>query len=58
MVKIFKTLSDFCVKHLQCLPDFQKELNLSGKSSIFEIIEVGENKKNKNKIQNIVKNST
>lgn len=45
MVKIFKTLSDFCVKHLQCLPDFQKELNLSGKSSIFEIIEVGENKK-------------
>lgn len=43
MAKIFKT--DFqmsVVKHLQCLPDFQEELNFSGKSSIFEMIQVGE----------------
>lgn len=43
MAKIFKI--DFqmsVVKHLQCLPDFQEELNLSGKSSIFEMIPAGE----------------
>lgn len=43
MAKIFKT--DFhmsVVKHLQCLPDFQEKLNLSAKSSIFEMIRVGD----------------